>query len=301
MTTLFSFPSFEKASEKISKSKNWKHGKINFSAFKDGWPDIFIENVWENVHGEKVYYIADIAKPEDFFPNIAAIQALSRYFCDKLEIIIPYFPVGTMERVQKEWEVATAKTLMRILSATPPARSGQTLFHIFDIHDVHERFYGGDGILIRLTTLTELIKERLKGIPNLAIAFPDEWAYKRFKWDFAGYDIIICSKIRDGDRRIIRIQEWDANGKNVVIVDDLIQTWWTLIEAAKAIRTAGAASVSAYASHGVFPEKSHIRLASALDTLYVTDSIPENHARAKEVANMEILEIHSHIAKILWE
>jgi phosphoribosylpyrophosphate synthetase len=217
-----------------------------------------------------------------------------------LEIVIPYFPVGTMERVQQEWEIATAKVLMRILSSTPPARSGQTLFHIFDIHDVHERFYGSDNILIRLTTLTELIKIQLKSVPNLAIAFPDEWAYKRFKWDFEGYDTIICSKIRDWDRRIVRIQEWDVVWKNIVIVDDLIQTWGTLIEAAKAIRAAGAASVSAYASHGVFPEESHIKLASVLDTLYVTDSIPDNIARAKNIPNVKVLEIHSHIEKILY-
>jgi len=79
-----------------------------------------------------------------------------------------------MERVQQEGEIATAKTLMRILSATPPARSGQTLFYIFDIHDIHERFYGSDNVLIKLETLIPLLKKRLDGTQNLAIAFPDE-------------------------------------------------------------------------------------------------------------------------------
>jgi phosphoribosylpyrophosphate synthetase len=102
MPTIFSFPTFENTASIIAKNKNWNHGKINFSSFKDGWPDIFIEKVHDHVLSEKVYYIADISHPQNLFPNIAAIQALSRYFCDKLEIVIPYFPVGTMERVQQE-------------------------------------------------------------------------------------------------------------------------------------------------------------------------------------------------------
>jgi phosphoribosylpyrophosphate synthetase len=57
--------------------------------------------------------------------------------------------------------------------------------------------------------------------------------------------------------------------------------------------------VSAYATHGVFPNDSHISLARELDTLIVTDSIPENISRAKSLENMKILSIAPLVEKII--
>ena len=102
MNTLFAYPSFDTIASDLSKAKNWTHGKIQFNSFEQDWPDIFIENVHTNIYGKKVYYIADITHSKDLFPNIAVIQALSRYFSEKLEVIIPFFPVGTMERISQE-------------------------------------------------------------------------------------------------------------------------------------------------------------------------------------------------------
>jgi phosphoribosylpyrophosphate synthetase len=87
------------------------------------------------------------------------------------------------------------------------------------------------------------------------VAFPDDGAKKRFELLFrrAGFDIIVCGKVRDGERRIVTVQDGDPRGKNVVIVDDLVQTGGTLYECAQALRAAGAIDTYAYAAHGVFP------------------------------------------------
>ncbi len=70
-------------------------------------------------------------------------------------------------------------------------------------------------------------------------------------------------------------------------------------EAASMLRARGAKKVRAFAPHGVFPGDSHIDLASVLDELIVTDSIPANIERAKTVANMQVLSIAQYVEKIM--
>ena len=91
---------------------------------------------------------------------------------------------------------------------------------------------------------------------------PDDGAAKRFKDLFTdelealpGLTIVICGKVRDGDRRIVRVQDGDPRDQNVVIVDDLVQTGGTLYECGVALRALGARSVSAFVAHGVFPRQ----------------------------------------------
>gem|GEM_PF-3088852 len=93
----------------------------------------------------------------------------------------------------------------------------------------------------------------------------------------------------------------DGNPKDQesLIVDDLIQSGGTIIESAKLLRKLGASRVDAFASHGIFVRDAHIKVAQTLDTLYTTDSLPENVERAQTVENMEVLSIASSIAKIL--
>ena len=63
----------------------------------------------------------------------------------------------------------------------------------------------------------------------------------------------MCGKVRDGDNRVVTVQDGDVNDKKVVIVDDLVQTGGTLYECGAKLLDLGAASVSAFVAHGVFP------------------------------------------------
>jgi phosphoribosylpyrophosphate synthetase len=65
---------------------------------------------------------------------------------------------------------------------------------------------------------------------------------------------VICGKHREGDRRVVAIMDGDPSGHNVVIIDDLVQTGGTLIECGKVLKARGAASVSAFVVHSVFPK-----------------------------------------------
>ncbi|CAN0427646.1 unnamed protein product, partial [Scytosiphon promiscuus] len=95
------------------------------------------------------------------------------------------------------------------------------------------------------------------------IAFPDDGAAKRFAHMFEGlgFHTVICGKIRDGETRSITIQDGDPAGKNIIIVDDLVQTGGTLYECGLALKAAGASSVQAFVAHGVFPKEAWKRFA----------------------------------------
>lgn len=90
----------------------------------------------------------------------------------------------------------------------------------------------------------------------MTIAFPDEGAWKRFSKPLHDLPMVICNKVRDGNKRIVQLKEGDPKGCHVVIVDDLVQSGGTLIECQKFLATMGACKVSAYVTHGVFPKRS---------------------------------------------
>ena len=133
-----------------------------------------------------------------------------------------------------------------------------------------------------LQTAIPLLKEKMLKSNIDCVAFPDDGAAKRFSAMFQDMDleIIVCGKTRGmGDERNVVIQDGDANGKHIVIVDDLVQTGGTLFESGKVLKEAGAASVNAFVSHAVFPNESWKRFnvggdRACFDKFWVTNSIP---------------------------
>lgn len=297
MKTIVTHPNFGYIWEKISKEKNLKHINIKFDKFPDNWPNIFIDEVKEKLEHKEVTYIWDFSCPNDLFFNYAVIRWILDYYVDKLRIIMPYFPVWTMERIDKKWQIATAKYFADIFSQIPSWRNWKTSIHTFDIHALVERFFFDSyKVNAEMHTIMNLLKKDLKW---KSIVFPDDWAYKRFWDDFKDFDIIICSKIREWEKRIITIKEWNPKWKDTIIIDDLIQSWGTIKNTAQKLRELWAKTVDAFATHGIFPNNSHINLASSLDNLIVSDSIPKNIERSKDVKNMKILSIGEFIKKII--
>merc|ERR1712096_417680 len=168
------------------------------------------------------------------------IYAVPRYAARSFVVVLPFFPTGTMERVNVEGEIATAMTFARMLSATPQAQCGHVQFVFFDIHALQQRFYFADGILPRLVSAIPLLLRELALLSTqgdrIVVAFPDDGAKKRFGPMFDGYfPQVVCQKVRDGDKRIVRIADGVEyiNGSHVVLVDDLVQTGGTLVNANK--------------------------------------------------------------------
>jgi hypothetical protein len=182
---------------------------------------------------------------------------LLQSFIKSLTIVLPFYPVGTNERVDMEGKVATANTYAMLFSSLPSCGKPARLM-IYDIHALQERFYFHGSIIPSLHSALPLLIPRLEARNITAVAFPDDGAAKRFGHFFRrlGYDIIVCGKVRIGTKRIVTIQDGDPTGRRVVIIDDLAQTGGTLYEAGLQLKRHGAQEVYAYVTHGVFPGES---------------------------------------------
>lgn len=104
MKTLFAHPNFSSLSETLVRNNQdtMQHGQADMGNFADDWPGIIIHDVKETVEHKDVTYIADFSEPKNFFSNYAMIRSLVDYYADKVRVIVPYFPVGTMERISKK-------------------------------------------------------------------------------------------------------------------------------------------------------------------------------------------------------
>jgi ribose-phosphate pyrophosphokinase len=300
MKTIIAHPRFDYLADALVK-KNPTHlrkGWLSYKKFPDGTPDFFLHDVKDVIEQKDVTYIGDFSRLEDFAEQYVLIRSIVDYYADKVRVIVPYFPVGTMERISKKWEVATASYVADLLSHIPPGRGGKPSIHTFDIHALVERFFF-DSFKVNAELHTAL--SLLKLSPDTVVVFPDDGAAKRFKENFPEYvERVVCIKVRgEGEKREITIKEGDPRGKDVIIIDDLIQSGGTIREAARMLRARWAKSVRAFAPHGVFPNDSHIALAGELDELIVTDTIPANIGRATSLANMKVLSIAPLVEKII--
>jgi phosphoribosylpyrophosphate synthetase len=249
--------------------KGYEHidQKIKWDRFPDGTPKNQFDKP-DNIKGADVFFIADLEKTENVFNQLSVIYAIPHYGAKSLTVFIPYFPTATMERVGEPGQIATAKTLMRMLDAIPHCHgSGPARIIIYDIHSLAVQHFHNDGIIIELQSAIPFFLQYLKtestvlfpddsslGKEKIVFAFPDDGARKRFHTFFPD-PCIICTK---DENRKVTIKEGHelVDGNHVVIIDDMVRNGDTLLNCGKEIRHYGASAVSAYVTHGVFPEKS---------------------------------------------
>ena len=177
---LFYAPEMESLAKKIAgesvDGSTVELGSIDWRLFPDGYPDLFVQDAY-GVRDRHVAFLASFRSPEVIFEQISVIYSLPKMFAASFTLVLPFFPTGTSERVEKEGEIATAVTLARILSNIPPSRGGPCSTLIFDIHALQERFYFGDNILPCFESGIPLLLNRLallEDADNVVIAYPDE-------------------------------------------------------------------------------------------------------------------------------
>eukprot|EP00392_Amoebophrya_sp_AT5.2_P006517 g6529.t1 len=238
-------------------------------------------------------FLASFHTPTLVFEQLAVLYALPKMLVRNFRIIVPWFSTGTMERVETMGQIATAKTLARVLDSTPNCRTGAPIITIYDIHTLQEQFYFNDNVLVELKSAVFLLKQELAKLnarlenedevdSEFAIAFPDDGAKKRFGSKFPEYPHIVISKQRLGEQRLCRIQDGNPKGKHVILVDDMVQSGGTLLESITCLVQGGATKVSCYVTHAVFPGESWRKflpetlgkICSCFDTFYVCDTIP---------------------------
>lgn len=267
------------AREVVKRQANITLGDISWGQFPDGFPNTFIRHV-DQVRHSHVSFLACFDKPGTIFEQWSVLHTLAALAPTSLRILLPYFPTGTMERVDEEGQVATASTLAQMFSGLPPAGPGPIPLYLWDIHALANRHYFGPSISPRFKTGTKLLKEVLAG-RNVSIVFPDDGARKRFKVMFldengrSPYPFVVCDKDRDGDKRDVHVSRGEARGCDVVIIDDLIHSGGTIIRCRDALLAAGARKVSVFVTHGVLENGSWKKFLDAgFEKVWVTDSCP---------------------------
>jgi hypothetical protein len=272
---------------------------IDEDYFDNGMPNIKIhlDSLLAHVGKTHVIFFSSYRDLKEKYVQQSIIFVLSDTTnVTALTIVDLYDPLATMERIQPQDEG-------RIASANVDAHWWNTLprkVHriLFDHHTLHNRFYftGGNTDVHFDTTMSSFFAN-WKG----AVAFPDEGAYKRFASFFQVQDKIVCAKRRDGDRRVIVIQEGDPNDKDILILDDLVRTGGTLAECTKALKVQGAKTVSIFVPHAEFPKKSYQRFINMdeLERFYVTDTVPYVSQQVMQYPKFKVFTVMNRVNNIL--
>src|SRR3990167_959249 len=264
------------------KGRNFCKKEITWSKFEGGMPNIFIHDI-EQARCRHILFFGSFTSYEEMSFQLDVIYVFTRSLVASLTVVLPYWPVGTMERVIKEGEVATADIWAWHFSKLPLTAGGPTRVIVYAVHALPNRFFFHDGAIVSLLSgvpllIAELEKEKAKNGTEIAIAFPDAGACKRFGTMFPGFELITCEKVRDGNTRIVRIAEGNPSGKICVIVDDLVRSGGTLLECRGGLLKAGAVGVSAYCTHADFDQGKRITRfleEKSFDNFYLTDSNPQ--------------------------
>lgn len=294
-----------------SNPERYRYFPIDWGKFPDGTDDITMDGFYPSnqLAGEHILFFASFNSNDVTLSQFSVFIVLLQSFIESLTIVLPFYPVGTNERVESEGKVATANTYSMLLSSLPTA-GRPTRIVLYDLHALQERFYFHGSVIPSLHSSVPLLLDKLKGLKTIkTIAFPDDGAAKRFSSVFkkAGYlDIIICGKVRNGNTRIVTVQEGDPKGKDVVIVDDLIQTGGTMAKCAVALKELGANQVTAFVAHGVFPNESWKNFCKKLngkyacfDKFWLTNSIPSSTSQLPTDDVFEVLDLLPRIVQDL--
>ena len=255
--------------------------EISWKRFPDTFPNSFIPDM-KGIKKAHVSFLACFDTPHTIFEQVSLMYHLAKKRPRSLKFLLPYFPTGTMERSDNEGQVATASTLAQMISAVGPGGPGSVPLYIWDMHALSVENFFGKNISPQPKSGTKLLMKQLKG-RDISIAFPDEGACKRFKGMPAflkedgspRHPLIVCQKVRKGDQRVVTISEGEVEGRDVVIVDDLIHSGGTILECMRALKAAGARKVSVYATHGVLENDSWRKFLDAgFENVWITDSCP---------------------------
>lgn len=169
------------------------------------------------IAGEHVLFLASFHNNDVTLSQFSVLIVLLQSFVASLTIVLPFYPVGTNERVEVEGRIATANTYALLLSNLPAIGQPNRIM-IYDIHALQTRFYFHGSTIPSLHSTIPLILPKFHELSivrdSFAVAFPDDGAAKRFGKVFSslGFEIIVCGKVRDGVKRIVRIQDGDARG-----------------------------------------------------------------------------------------
>ena len=257
--------------EEICKSLGCTMGEMVMTKFSDGE---FAVSYEQSIRGRDVFLVQSTFPPSDnLMELLLMIDAAKRASAKTINAVIPYFGWARQDRKDKPRVSLGAKLVADLLMSAGIDRVITMDLHADQIQGFFnvpvDHLYASGVIIPYLQSLK---------LDNLVIASPDMGGSKRANTyaKYLGCPLVLCNKTRARANVVASMQIiGDVKDKNVIIVDDMVDTAGTITKAADIMKEAGAKSVRACASHCVMSGPATQRVIdSALDEIVFTNSIP---------------------------
>lgn len=252
-------------------------GKATVTTFSDGEISV---NLWESVRGLDVYIIQSTCNPvnNNLMELLIMIDAMKRASAGRINAVIPYYGYARQDRKAKARDPITAKLVADLLMA-----AGANRVLTMDLHAAQIQGYFDIPVdhLIGLPILTKYFAK--ESLENLVIVSPDHGSVTRARnmAEPLNAPIAIVDKRRpEPNKSEIMNIIGNIEGKNCILIDDMIDTAGTITNAANALKELGAKSVRACATHPVLSGPAIERIeASAIEELVLLNTIPINQEK----------------------
>jgi ribose-phosphate pyrophosphokinase len=264
--------------------------EAEFRRFKDN--EIFVE-IKENVRGEDVFIIQSTSYPanDHLMELLIGIDALRRASARRITAVIPYYGYGRQDRKVGGRTPISAKLVANLVTMAGANRVLTLELHAGQIQGF---FDIPTDNLFSTPVLEKDIRENCKDVTKLMIVSPDVGGVVRARAlaNKLGADLAIVDKRREkaGVSEVMHIIG-DVEGRECILIDDIVDSGGTLCNAAEALIEKGATSVSAYITHGVLSNGAAKRVdSSKLKEMVVTNSI-DSATRAESCKKLRVVSV----------
>jgi ribose-phosphate pyrophosphokinase len=276
-TVLFTGNANRGLAQEISSSLGVELGRAKVGHFSDGEADI---EIYQNVRARDVFVVQSTCAPtnEHLMELLIMVDALKRASARRITAVIPYFGYARQDRRSRSTRVPISAKVVANLLETVGVERVLTM----DLHaDQIQGFFDipVDNIYASPVLLADL---KSKNYKDLVVVSPDVGGVVRARAlaKQLGCDLAIIDKRRP-TANVSEVMHviGEIDGRNCVIMDDMIDTAGTLVKAAEVLKERGAKRVYAYCTHAVFSGPAIERIAkSQLDEVVITNTIPMNEA-----------------------
>ncbi|RPG59313.1 MAG: ribose-phosphate pyrophosphokinase [Flavobacteriales bacterium TMED235] len=276
-------------SKNIAKYLKSKLVNSSIRNFSDG--EIYVE-INENIRGNSIFIIQSVSSPanDNLMELLLCIDALKRSSAKNITAVIPYFGYARQDRKIVPRTSISAKLVSNLIT-----KAGADRIVTVDLHagQIQGFFDIPVDNLFATPIFARHIKKKIK-TNNIICVAPDVGGTERAralgKLLNVGLAIVDKRRPKPGQSQVMNVIG-DVKGKNCVIVDDIIDSGGTIVNAAKALKNRGAKDVYVYITHGVLSGEAVKKIkGSAIKNLVITDTI-DNNSKTKGVKNIEVLPI----------